>query len=188
MNQERFDRYLLLAAILAFVANLFCFAAIAFGGTIYDHPTPDGKRTVQVCDCYRHQVYEIRARLEPDGPWYHVGANVPALQDVRNDLVVTNDRVVWVQGETASGSNFALRSSPIDVPNFSTVISHRPAQSGVGFDFPIRSTWGGQFVRFRSDPVVDERFGWYVVALNGGRIYEEIFREDFERGTKGGFQ
>jgi hypothetical protein len=28
----------------------------------------------------------------------------------------------------------------------------------------------------------------HVVALNGGRIYEEIFREDFERGTKGGFQ
>ena len=182
MNQERFDRYLLLAAILAFVANLFCFAAIAFGGTIYDHPTPDGKRTVQVCDCYRHQVYEIRARLEPDGPWYHVGANVPALQDVRNDLVVTNDRVVWVQGETASGSNFALRSSPIDVPNFSTVISHRPAQSGVGFDFPIRATWGGQFVRFRSDPAVDERFGWYVVGVTGGYIWTEIFSDGFESG------
>lgn len=183
MNQERFDRYLLLAAILAFVANLFCFAAIAFGGTIYDHPTPDGKRTVQVCDCYRHQVYEIRARLEPDGPWYHVGAQVPALQDVRNDLIVTNDRVVWVQGETASGSNFALRSSPIDVPNFSTVISHRPAQSGVGFDFPIQKISGDR-VRFRSDPFVDESFAWYVTPIGGGAIQQEIFSDGFENGGR----
>lgn len=184
MNQERFDRYLLLAAILAFVANLFCFAAIAFGGTIYDHPTPDGKRTVQVCDCYRHQVYEIRARLESDGPWYHVGANVPALQDVRNDLIVTNDRVVWVQGETASGSNFALRSSPIDVPGFSVVISHRPAQNGVGFDFPIQKISGDR-VRFRSDPYVDETFAWWVVGASGGTIYGELFADGFESGNTG---
>ena len=32
-------------AALAFVASS------AGAGTIYDRPTPDGKRTVQVCDC-----------------------------------------------------------------------------------------------------------------------------------------
>lgn len=170
-----------LAVALAFVASS------AEAGTIYNHPTPDGKRTVEVCDCYRHQVYEIRAKLNPDGPWYHVGANVPALQDVRQDLIVTDSRVVWVQGETASGSNFALRSSPIDAPNFSVVISHRGAQNGVGFDLPIQKISGDR-VRFRSDPFVDESFAVYVTPIGGGAIQQEIFREDFERGTKGGWR
>jgi hypothetical protein len=169
---------------------LFFLAALPASGvtTVASVITPDGQHRVEVCDCYRHQIFEIRARHEPGGNWYHVGANVPALQDVRNDLVVTNDRVVWVQGETASGSNFALRSSPIDVPNFSTVISHPHPQNGVGFDFPIKSTWGGQFVRYRSDPKVDEQYEWYVVALNGGRIYEEIFADGFENGGKARWQ
>ena len=157
---------------------------IAFATTIYDHPTPDGKRTVEVCDCYRHQVFEIRAKLNPDGPWYHVGANVPALQDVRQDLIVTDTRVVWVQGETASGSNFALRSSPVDVPGFSVVISHPHPQNGVGFDFPIQRVSGDR-VRFRSDPYTDERFAWYVVGVAGGVIYNEVFADGFESGGMG---
>lgn len=163
-------------------ALLFLAALPASGvTTVASLITPDGQHRVEVCDCYRHQVFEIRARREPNGPWYHVGANVPALQDVRNDLVVTNDRVVWVQGETASGSNFALRSSPIDVAGFSVVISQRPAQNGVGFDFPIQKISGDR-VRFRSDPDVDETFGWYVVSVSGGVIYNEVFADGFENG------
>lgn len=33
------------------LAALALWPSLAFAGTIYDHPTPDGKRTVQVCDC-----------------------------------------------------------------------------------------------------------------------------------------
>lgn len=160
---------------------LFWTRAMHGATTIYERPTPDGKRTVQVCDCYRRQVFEIRARREPNGPWYHVGAQVPALQDVRNDIIVTNDRVVWVQGETASGSNFALRSSPIDVAGFSVVISHPRPQNGQGFDFPIQKISGDR-VRFRSDPYVDETYGWWVVGVGGGVIYNEVFSDGFENG------
>lgn len=163
-------------------ALLFLVALPASGVTTVASVTaPDGQHRVEVCDCYRHQVFEIRARREPNGPWYHVGANVPALQDVRNDLIVTNDRVVWVQGETASGSNFALRSSPIDVPNFSTVISHPHPQNGVGFDFPIQKISGDR-VRFRSDPYTDEQFAWYVTPIGGVAIRQEIFADGFENG------
>jgi len=109
---------------------------------------------------------------------------VPALQDVRNDVIVTNDRVVWVQGETASGNNFALRSSPIDVAGFSVVISHPHPQSGQGFDFPIQKISGDR-VRFRSDPYVDETYGWWVVGVSGGRIYGEVFADGFESGNTG---
>jgi hypothetical protein len=35
---------------------------------------------------------------------------------------------------------------------------------------------------------VDETFGWYVVALNGGRIYEEIFVDGFENGGRARWQ
>ena len=153
--------------------------SLAFATTIYDRPTPDGKRTVQVCDCYRHQVFEIRAKLNPDGPWYHVGANVPALQDVRQDIIVTDTRVVWVQGETASGSNFALRSSPIEMPNWSIEISQPHPQNGRGFDFPIQRISGDR-VRFRSDPFVDETFAVYVTPIGGGAIQQEVFSDGFE--------
>lgn len=166
-------------------ALLFLAALPASGvTTVASLVTPDGQHRVEVCDCYRRQVFEIRARREPDGPWYHVGANVPALQDVRNDVVVTNDCVAWVQGETASGSNFALRSSPIDVAGFSVVISHPHPQNGVGFDFPIQKISGDR-IRFRSDPFVDETFAVYVVGVAGGRIMEEIFSDSFELGGAG---
>lgn len=165
-------------------ALLFLAALPASSTTVATITTPDGRHRVEVCDCYRHQVFEIRARREPDGPWYHVGANVPALQDVRNDVVVTNDCVAWVQGETASGSNFALRSSPIDVAGFSVVISHPHPQNGVGFDFPIQKISGDR-IRFRSDPFVDETFAVYVVGVAGGRIMEEIFSDSFELGGAG---
>lgn len=183
-HERRVQRQIAKNLALAFVL----LSSPAYAGTVANVTSPDGKYRVQVCDCYRHLVFEITARREPNGPWYHVGANVPALQDVRNDIIVTNDRVVWVQGETASGNNFALRSSPIDVPGFSTVISHRPAQNGVGFDLPILPTWGGEFVRFRSDPVVDETFGWYVVGVGGGTIYGEVFADGFESGGKSRWQ
>lgn len=164
--------------------SIFFVSTQMFAGTIVNTTSPDGRYRVQVCDCYRHLVFELTARREPNGPWYHVGTNVPSLQDVRNDIIVTNDRVVWVQGETASGNNFALRSSPIDVPGFSVVISHRPAQNGVGFDFPIQKI-GGDRVRFRSDPYVDETFAWWVVGASGGTIYGELFADGFESGNTG---
>lgn len=164
--------------------GLLLLPAVAIAGTVFNQTSPNGKYRVQVCDCWRHQIYEVAARLEPNGVWYHVGGQVPVLQDVRQDVVLTNDRVVWVQGETASGSNYALRSSPIDVAGFSVVISHPHPQNGVGFDFPIQKISGDR-IRFRSDPFVDETFAVYVVGVAGGRIMEEIFSDSFELGGAG---
>ena len=182
-HERRVQRQIAKNLVLAFVL----LSSPAYAGTVANVTSPDGKYRVQVCDCWRHQVFEVAARREPNGPWIHVGANVPSLQDVRNDLIVTNDRVVWVQGETASGSNFSLRSSPIDVPNFSAVISHPHPQSGQGFDFPIQKVSGDR-VRFRSDPFVDETFGWWVVGVAGGVIYNEVFSDGFESGGRARWQ
>lgn len=168
--------------------SIFFVSTQMFAGTIVNTTSPDGRYRVQVCDCYRHLVFELTARREPNGPWYHVGANVPALQDVRNDIIVTNTRIVWVQGELASsGNNVALRSSPIDVAGFSVVISHPRPQNGQGFDFPIQKISGDR-VRFRSDPFVDETFGWWVVGVGGGVIYNEVFADGFESGGKSRWQ
>lgn len=183
-HERKVQRQIAKNLVLAFVL----LSSPAYAGTVANVTSPDGKYRVQVCDCYRHLVFEITARREPNGPWYHVGANVPALQDVRNDIIVTNTRIVWVQGELASsGNNVALRSSPIDVAGFSVVISHRPAQNGVGFDLPIQKISGDR-VRFRSDPFVDETFGWWVVGVSGGTIYGEVFADGFESGGKSRWQ
>lgn len=148
---------------------------------IYDSTTPDNKYRVQVCDCDRHQIYEIRARLEPDGAWHHIGPQVPALEDVRNDLIVTNERVVWVQGETASGSRFAVRSARVNATGSTIVLSHQNPQNGQGFDLPIQKISEDR-VRFRSDPFVDESFAVYVTPIVGGAIQQEVFSDGFESG------
>jgi hypothetical protein len=149
-----------------------------------DKVTTDGKYRVQVGDFTRLQVFELRARREPDGAWHRIGPAVPIDEDVRNiDILLTNDRVAWVQGVlSVNGDRTALRSARVDATGQTTVLSHPHPQNGQGFDIPIQLISGDR-VRFRSDPYTDETFAWYVTPIVGGAIQQEVFSDGFESGN-----
>lgn len=158
--------------------------------------SPDGQWRVEVAD-YRvshpNPIFELWATPAVGGVRRQIGRTVPTLEDVRNDFVFSADSrtVVYVQGETASGSHFRLWSTPIDRMG-GHVISQPAPQSGVGFDMPIQTACSGREVKFRSDPVIDESFAWYVVPMTGGviRAWDGclIFRDGFEVGSAGAWR
>lgn len=181
---------------LLFLGVALVIAGAAFGATATVAQTklsPDGQWRVELADYGRHQVFELWATPAIGGARRQIGRAVPALQDVRNDLLISADSrtVVYVQGETASGSNFRLWSTPID-RLAGQVISQPAPQSGVGFDMPIQTACSGREVKFRSDPVIDETFAWYVVPMTGGviRAWDGclIFRDGFEGGSVGAWR
>ena len=43
-------------------------------------------------------------------------------------------------------------------------------------------------VRYRADAVVRGRIQWWLGIVGGGAVMAEIFSENFDSGTKGGFQ
>ena len=175
--------------LFAFLSTMPC---VMFGTVAAHRVSLDGLWLIEVAD-YRishpNPVFELWATPLNGGERRQIGRTVPALQDVRNDFMISSDskRVVYVQGETASGSNFRLWSTSIDRLD-GRVISHQPAQAGVGFDFPIRTACGGRYVEFRSDPVVDEQYQTYQVSFDGVMQACEIFSDGFESGTTGGWQ
>ena len=176
----------LLVAVVASSAR-----GVASAATIAATKTsPDGQWRVELTDERRHQVFELWATPAVGGVRRQIGRTVPALQDVRNDFLFSADSrtVVYVQGETASGSNFRLWSTPIDRMG-GQVISQPTPQSGVGFDMPIQPACSGREVKFRSDPVFDELFGDFVVPMRGGLIRPwdrcVIFNDGFEAGNVG---
>lgn len=155
--------------------------------------SPDGQWRVELTDERRHQVFELWAVPAVGGVRRQIGRTVPALEDVRNDFLFSADSrtVVYVQGETASGSHFRLWSTAID-RMAGQVISQPAPQLGVGFDLPIVAACSGREVRFRSDPVIDETFEWFVVPMVGGPIRPwdgcRIFVDGFESGNQGAWQ
>ena len=155
--------------------------------------SPDGQWRVELTDERRHQVFELWATPAVGGVRRQIGRTVPTLQDVRNDFLFSADSrtVVYVQGETASGSNFRLWSTPIDRMG-GQVISQPAPQVGVGFEIPIQPACSGREVRFRSDPVFDEMFGDFVVPMRGGLIRPwdgcVIFHDGFEAGSVGAWR
>ena len=191
MTDDR--RGFLVAGLLLIGLALLC-AAMANGATIAQTKTsPDGQWRVELTDERRHQVFELWAIPAVGGVRRQIGRTVPALSDVRNDFLISADSrtVVYVQGETASGSNFRLWSTPIDRMG-GQVISQPLPQSGVGFDLPIQTACSGREVKFRSDPVIDETFAWFVVPMRGGLIRPwdgcVIFRDGFEGGSVGAWR
>ena len=155
--------------------------------------SPDGQWRVELTDERRHQVFELWATPAVGGVRRQIGRTVPTLQDVRNDFLFSADSrtVVYVQGETASGSNFRLWSTPIDRMG-GQVISQPAPQVGVGFEIPIQPACSGREVKFRSDPVYDELFGDFVVPMRGGLIRPwdgcVIFHDGFEAGSVGAWR
>lgn len=53
---------------------------------------------------------------------------------------------------------------------------------------PGISVDGDGHVRYRADAEVDNRFVWWLGRVGGGVVMREIFSENFDSGTKGGFQ
>lgn len=154
--------------------------------------SPDGQWRVELTDERRHQVFELWATPAVGGVRRQIGRTVPALQDVRNDFLFSADSrtVVYVQGETASGSNFRLWSTPIDRMG-GQVISQTAPQVGVGFEIPIQSACSGREVKFRSDPVYDDFVVDLAQAL-GDQIRPwdgcVIFNDGFEAGSVGAWR
>lgn len=178
-------------AVLAYALSANAARPAAPTVTVAETKTsPDGQWRVELTDERRHQVFELWATPAVGGVRRQIGRTVPALQDVRNDFLFSADSrtVVYVQGETASGSNFRLWSTPIDRMG-GQVISQPAPQVGVGFEIPIRSVCSGREVKFRSDPVFDELFGDFVVPMRGGEIRPwdgcVIFNDGFEAGNVG---
>ncbi len=180
-------------ASAAFFSTLLLLAAPAAATVAASQTSPDGRWLLQVADFRVHQVFELWATPTAGGARRQIGRTVPALQDVRNDLVISADSltVAYVQGETASGSQFRIWSTPID-RLAGHVISHAAPQSGVGFDLPIEGACSDREVKFRSDPILDENFAWFVVPITGGPIRPwdgcRIFVDGFEGGSTGGWR
>lgn len=177
------DRVALVVGILVALAVIFC-ASVAHGGVAATRVSPDGQWRIEVADYRQHQVFELWATPSIGGVRRQIGRPVPALSDVRTDLLISPDsrRVVYVQGETASGSNFRLWSTSIDRLD-GRVISQQPAQPGVGFESPLGTACQGRYIEFRSDPVIDETFATYTVSFAGELQPCAIFTDGFEGGT-----
>lgn len=100
-----------------------------------------------------------------------------------DDLAFSGDekRVIYRKGRNATGV-WELYSAPSNEfggpPN--KLIS-QPGIAAVQRGFIV----SGNVVRFAQDPSGSGVPTWYSVTVMGGA---EIFSEDFERGTKGGFQ
>ena len=198
-NYDTADRLTFWLAVALAIIGLVFFAALCSGAPTYTptvaatRSSPDGQWRVEVADYRARQVFELWATPSVGGVRRQIGRAVPALQDVRTDLLISADSrtVVYVQGETASGSNFRLWSTPIDRMG-GQVISQPAPQIGVGFEMPITPACSGREVRFRSDPVFDEMFGDFVVHMRGGLIRPwdgcVIFHDGFEAGSVGAWR
>jgi len=198
-NYDTADRLTFRLAVALAIIGLVFFAALCSGAPTYT-PTvaatrisPDGQWRVEVADYRARQVFELWATPSVGGVRRQIGRTVPALQDVRTDLLISADSrtVAYVQGETASGSNYRLWSTPID-RLAGVVISQPSPQSAAGFWLPLLSVCSGREVKFRSDPIIDELFDDYVVRFAGGEIraWDEcsIFRDGFESGNAGAWR
>ncbi len=169
------------------VLNLFVcvilFADITWATVAASKVSPDGQWRVDLADYRVHQVFELFSTPTVGGVRRQIGKTVPALQDIRNDFQFSPDskKVIYEQGETASGSNHRLWLTSIDRMD-GRVVSHQPAQSGVGFDMPIKLACLDRYVEFRSDPVVDEQYQTYWVNFGGVMQPCAIFVDGFETG------
>lgn len=190
MTFQRKQRVLSLLCLALGLALLG--AAIAFGApsTVAQVATsPDGQWRVEVADFARHQVFELWATPAVGGVRRKIGHTVRPLEDVGSNVRISADsrRVVYTQGETASGNGWLLYSTPI-ASQGGQRISQTMTSGGAVDRFEL--TWDGLHVRYRADVVVDEQFAWYRVAVIGGPIVAEgpIFADGFEGGNTGAWR
>lgn len=146
--------------------------------------SPDGQWKVELADFRQRQVFELFSTPAVGGVRRQIGRIVPALQDIRNDFQFSPDssKIIYEQGETASGLNHRLWLTSVDRAD-GRVVSQQPAQSGVGFDYPIRLSCYDSYVEFRSDPVADEQYQTYQINFNGVIQPCVVFVDGFESGN-----
>lgn len=174
---------------IAFIGGLLL-GGVAFGAqpsVIQTKTSPDGQWRVEVADFARRQVFELWSTPAVGGVRRKIGHTTPALEDVANTALISADsrRVIYTQGETASGNGWGLWSTPID-RQAGARISQPMTTGGRVEQFTL--TADGMHVRYRADVLIDEHFAWYIVPVAGGPILGEIFTDGFESGTPGGWQ
>lgn len=187
---SRDDRRGFLVAGLILIGLALLCAAMAHGATATVAQTavsPDGQWRVEVADFARHQVFELWVTPAVGGVQRKIGHAVQPLEDVGSSVKISADsqRVVYTQGETASGNGWLLWSTPIDRQAGQRISQTMTPGGGVDrFDL----TRDGMRVRYRADVFIDEQFAWYVVPVAGGVILRELFADGFEGGNVGAWR
>ena len=139
-----------------------------------------GDRVAYTADPTRWTQYELFSVPLWGGSPVKLSGSMPSDNDV-DDFAFAGGRVVYRKGRNATGE-WKLFSAP--VTGGGSVQLSQPNMSAVQRGFKVR----GNLVRFAQDPSGSGLPTWYAAPVVGGVVWEEIMFEDFERGTKGGFQ
>ena len=139
-----------------------------------------GDRVAYTADPTRWTQYELFSVPLWGGSPVKLSGAMPSDNDV-DDFAFAGGRVVYRKGRNATGE-WKLFSAP--VTGGGSVQLSQPNMSAVQRGFKVR----GNLVRFAQDPSGSGLPTWYAAPVVGGVVWEEIMFEDFERGTKGGFQ
>ena len=139
-----------------------------------------GDRVAYTADPTRWTQYELFSVPLWGGSPVKLSGSMPSDNDV-DDFAFAGGRVVYRKGRNATGE-WKLFSAPV-TGGGSVQLSHSN-MSAVQRGFTIR----GNLVRFAQDPSGSGLPTWYAAPVVGGVVWEEIMFDDFERGTKGGFQ
>lgn len=146
----------------------------------------NGRWQVELADYAEATKFELWATPVLGGERRKIGGAVPFDNDVSEFLISRDStRVAYRQGRTATG-DWLLYSTPISNQN-----GYRICQTmtlGGSVEQGIFSVLGGDYVRYRADPYVDEQYSWFVVPAGGGTIQNEVFTDGFESGDAEAWQ
>ena len=140
--------------------------------------SPDSQRVAFTSDKGTWTKYDLFTVGITGGSAVQINSPLPVEHDV-DQFAWSPSRVVYVQGRNTTGW-WELFSSPATGNGQTKLAPWSTVQRGF--------TVGGELVRFQADATGLGAMKWYAVPASGGRVMEEIMREDFERGTRGGFQ
>ena len=140
--------------------------------------SPDSTRVAFTSDKATWTKYDLFTVSLAGGNAVKINGPLPVEHDV-DQFAWSPSRVVYVQGRNTTGF-WELFSSPATGNGQTKLAPWSTVQRGF--------TVSGELVRFQADATGLGAVKRYAVPASGGRVVEEIMREDFERGTKGGFQ
>lgn len=158
--------------------SVFLIQALSALNVVQAGISPDGNWAVELSNWSQPTVIELRSRPFHSDAWRKVGNPLKPDYDVSSFLISEDStRVVYREGRTAIG-DWALFSAPIQ-GGAGIRISQPPlvGSSVLHYYHPI----SGLRVRYPYTPDGGPA-KWYVVGVNGGRIYEEVFADGFESG------
>ena len=144
---------------------------------------PDSQLVAFTSDRATWTKYDLYSVPIAGGTAKRLNGPLPVEHDVAEGFLWSAGRVVYRQGRNTTGL-WELFSVPGS--GGSAVRISQPGAPGSGVQ-PGFTILDGERVRYAyTDGGVEA--AWYAVPASGGRVMEEIMREDFERGTNGGFQ